>query len=444
MLLRTPIHKTFVPLAYLATLWLASRLADRAQGTRGLVALGAGFGIVGLVRQEAAAYGMLIGLATLAVAPASRPQPEIGAVMRARSVLRGGLLLAAGATAVWLPLLIVWAGQGALGDVLQQLVLQGARGNAAMSLPFRPLERLMTGPGRLTTLLFYLPAASVAAGAIMLLQAARRRDRSTETIVVAQWTAVALLSHAIFLPRSDVSHLTQALVAPALLWACAAGRLARSFRPGLGGADPDWARLALGVFVAAPIAVLPLGVKDVAKSYAERRKGVELGMARAPVIVPAWQAKRLRRLVDAIHRDIPEGEPIFVAPYSPGLYFLAERPNATRHDAIVPGFATPEIQQEIIQALEREQVRFVVIALASVGSMERWQLRTFAPHLWRHLNTTYVQERTIGPFALLRRKPPASLGDLRSPEISDQIRDRDLGTAIPRDARRRTGAEVEK
>ncbi len=407
MLLRSPVHKTFVPLAYLATLWLASRLVDREHGPRRLLALGAGFGLVGLVRQEAGAYGMLIGLATLAVIPASRSQPGSGAVTGVRSLLRGGLLLAAGAAAVWLPFLIVWAGQGVLGDVLQQLVLQGAQGNAAMSLPFPPLERLVTGPDRLTTLLFYLPAASVAAGAIMLLQAARRRDLSTETIVVAQWTAVALLSHSIFLSRTDVPHLTQALVAPALLWARAAGRLGRSFRPGLGGTDSGWVRLALAVLVAAPIAVLPLGVKDIAQDYAERRQGVELEIARAPVIVPEWQAQETRGIVEAIQREIAAGDPIFVAPYAPGLYFLAERPNPSRHDAIVPGFATAEIQQEVIQALEREQVRLVVIRMSWVGGRAHWWIPSFAPLLWRHLTITYVQERTIGRFVLLRRKDPA-------------------------------------
>jgi hypothetical protein len=165
--------------------------------------------------------------------------------------------------------------------------------------------------------------------------------------------------------------------------------------------------------VAISIAVLPLGVKGIAKSYVERRQGIELGMARAPVIVPIWRAKQLHRLVDAIHREIPAGEPIFVAPYSPGLYFLAERPNPTRHDAIVPGFATPEIQQEVIQTLEREQVRLVVIDLSWLDSRVRWQLPAFAPHLWRHLNASYVQERTIGAFLLLRRKTPAALGNLR-------------------------------
>jgi hypothetical protein len=338
--------------------------------------------------------------------------------------------------------LIFWTAQGALGDVLQQLVLQGARGNAAIALPFPPFERLLTGPGRLTTLLFYLPAAGGAAGVILLLRAAQRRDGSTETIVVAQWTAIALLSHSIFLSRSDVDHLTQALIAPALLWACAAGHLVRSLRGDPEGVESGWARLALGVLVAAPIAAIPLGVKDILQNYAERRQGVELGLARAPVLVPAWQAQQLRRVVAFIHEEIPTGEPIFVAPYVPGLYFLAERPNPSRHDAVVPGFATPEIEREIIQALEREQVRLVVVDLASMGREERWQLSVFAPRLWRHLTTGYAKERTIGPFVLLRRRNADARGDLRSPEISDPIRA--VGTATPRDASWRTGAEVKK
>ena len=408
MILRAPVHKTFVPLAYLTSLWLASQLADRERSPLGLLALGAGFGVVGLVRQEAAAYGMLIGLATLAASPTARPRPGSRAAPHPRIPLRGASLLAAGAAAVWLPLLIVWSSQGALGDVLEQLLLQGARGNAALSLPFPPLAQLVTGPNRLTTMLFYVPAASVAAGALLLLQAARRRDPSSENVLLAQWTAMALLSHSIFLSRSDVPHVTQALIAPALLWAVAAGRLGRSGRDGLVGADPGWARLALGALVLVPAAILPLGAKDIAKKYADRRAGVELAMPRAPVIVPAWYAQQLHRIVDAIQQDVSPGEPIFVAPYAPGLYFLAERPNPARHDAIVPGFATPAIQLEVIQALERERPRIVVIGLTRIGGRERWQIAAFAPRLWRYLTTHYVQDQTIGAFALLRRRTPAS------------------------------------
>jgi hypothetical protein len=60
-----------------------------------------------------------------------------------------------------------------------------------------------------------------------------------------------------------------------------------------------------------------------------------------------------------------------------------------------------------LQALEPEQVRIVVIGLSWVGGRARWQLPAFAPRPWRRLATTYVQERTIGAFALLRRKTPA-------------------------------------
>jgi hypothetical protein len=236
--------------------------------------------------------------------------------------------------------------------------------------------------------------------------------------------------------------LTQALVAPALLWACVAGHLARSFRTGLGGAEPVWVRLALAVLVAAPIAVLPLGVQDIAQEFAKRREGVELGIARAPVIVPEWHAREIQGTVEAIQRSVPAGQPIFVAPYAPGLYFLAERPNPSRHDAILPGFATPKIQQEVIQALEREQVRLVVIRLTWVGVRANWGIPSFAPRLWRHLTTTYVHEGTMGSFALLRRRSPNPLGSLRSPERSDPIRD--PGTANRRDPTIGTGTEVDK
>lgn len=200
--------------------------------------------------------------------------------------------------------------------------------------------------------------------------------------------------------------MTQALVAPALLGAWAAGRLARSFRPDAKRTDADsgWVRLALGLLVAALLAALPLGVRDIARDYTTRSQGIELGMARAPVIVPRWQARAIHRLVKAICEDVPAGEPIFVAPYAPGLYFLAERPNPTRHDAIVPGFATPAIQQEVIEGLERERVRLVVINLTRTGGLARWWLPSVAPQLWRHLIAHYERKRTIGNFVFLRRK----------------------------------------
>ena len=187
MLLRAPAHKTFVPLAYLATLWLASRLAVREHGPRGwwLSAPGSDRGA------RPSGGGRLRDADRLGDA---RPWPGVEAATRRRSRdaravrasreapahsgCRRGVAPAADRL-------------GGPGCARRRPAAAGAPGGAGerrhvAALPAPRAARSRSEPAH--DVLVYLPAASVAAGAIMLLQAARRRDLSPETIVVAQWT----------------------------------------------------------------------------------------------------------------------------------------------------------------------------------------------------------------------------------------------------------------
>jgi len=83
------------------------------------------------------------------------------------------------------------------------------------------------------------------------------------------------------------------------------------------------------------------------------------------VRVPPARARELERTVARIHREVPRGEPIYVATRRadlvtsghPLLYVLAQRPNPTRYDIPAPGVVTSApVQREIVRDLARTRL----------------------------------------------------------------------------------------
>jgi hypothetical protein len=396
VLLRPPLHKVFVPLCYLAALGLCHQLATRENaGARRLLALGVGFGLIGLFRQEAAAFGLLIGLVTMLLRPSG--SAPLGLGTRA-AIARAGWL-SAGVALLWTPVIAYLWMDGALGAAVEQLVLTGARGNAAMSLPFPSPLQLLTGPGRIGAALLYLPGVAVLLGGWATRRAWLDAPGSSLALVLAQWTSMALLSHAVFASRTDLAHLLQALVAPTLILGFVAGVALRAPTPrGRWMARSGVAFLGIGLLVA------PLPYGDLSRQYALRREGVPFRVRGQELTVPARHAAVYDRLVSAIHVITKPGEPIFVVPYSPGLYYLAERPNPTRHGAVLPGYASDEILAEIVAALERTETRLIVFERIAYDGQSERALPVFAPELSAYFSERYVQIERIGNFTLLRRR----------------------------------------
>ena len=254
----------------------------------------------------------------------------------------------------------VAAGQRRLWD---SLVAQGVRDGDAWRLPF-PLE--YGGPLRgwppdllaedlKDVLGFYLPLIGVVglalAGALMV---ARRRM----TPAAAGLGVLSLGALVYLFSRTDELHAQPLIVVLCALLPIAAAALDRALLPAL----------AVGL-------ILLAGVANRASALVLPPELEPVSLPGVPGIrVPPDEARALPALVAAVQREVPDGEPVYVAPRrsdlvtltDPLLHFLVDRPNVLRRDALVQ--ARPEEQARIVAALERERPRAVIRWLDPISS----------------------------------------------------------------------------
>lgn len=112
----------------------------------------------------------------------------------------------------------------------------------------------------------------------------------------------------------------------------------------------------------------------------------------------ADEARPIMGLVEMLRLHSEPGEAIFVYPAMPGIYYLADRPNATRFNHLFAGMAAPEDQAEMVRQLER--VRWVVWDDEGVYDWVRPEDN--AP-LMAYVRANFGLSQQIGPYAVLRR-----------------------------------------
>ena len=95
-----------------------------------------------------------------------------------------------------------------------------------------------------------------------------------------------------------------------------------------------------------------IGTIDWAVGQPQRLDYVELGLPRAPVLLPRQMAEDMRGAVNYIQSETPPGAPLFVYPVAPLFNFLADRPNPTHFDHFLPGALTAADLEERAEALE--------------------------------------------------------------------------------------------
>ena len=142
--------------------------------------------------------------------------------------------------------------------------------------------------------------------------------------------------------------------------------------------------------------------------------GLYLSVPRAPVPSSAgtlWlhrsTAQVWNELFDYVRAEIPDGEPVFAYPYFPLLYFLTPHPHATRFVDLRPGSPGPDAEDEIIEAVEREQVKFVFYFVGTqYPGIEPWA--EAYPRLQRYFESHFERIHEIrgafGTYAEVRRR----------------------------------------
>jgi hypothetical protein len=351
-----PAYKTWVPLCWLAAASICAGLARAPIRPVRLVRAGAWLGVVALFRHDVAAFGALVAAATCVARGPRAP----------RDTLVSCASLAAGASAVLLPVLAVFAARGAAGAMLHQLFVVGPRENADTAIGLAGWWQAASRSGWIGASALAWPTIALVASLAGL---ARRRSIDP---AAAAWTALLGLAHLHWLEWPDLPHLAQLLPLPLLLTVHGCARLAR--------AGSTRARIALAAVGAWTLLVVgwSLGT-SVLPLWRERSHLVSLRGAIPAVRVAPRFARQVDRLVDEIVARTAPREPIFVAPYAPMLYLLADRPNPTRFDLLFPGQLDAAVERELIDALDRAGVRLVAVDDHAWGDRDELRVTRFAP-----------------------------------------------------------------
>jgi hypothetical protein len=237
-------------------------------------------------------------------------------------------------------------------------------------------------------------------GIAMLL--ALRTDKGPYAWCVLFGTLVALSMY----PRVDALH---AIVAsPPALVVGAGGVAYLSARL---KSDGRWQRVGvLACLLSVPaVAVAPQLVWRAATivspaGSAPRLDYAELGLARAPVVVPRRVAEDVRGVVAYVQAGTPQGQPLFVYPVAPLLNFLADRPNPTRFDHYLPGTLTPDDLARAVSELDNARPRYVVWDHLGVV---RWDAVDANGMLTAYIWRCYHEVAAFSLYLVLERIPDA-------------------------------------
>ena len=113
-------------------------------------------------------------------------------------------------------------------------------------------------------------------------------------------------------------------------------------------------------------------------------------------ISPTSSVAELEALIGAIGRRTTNDDPIFVAPNSPYIYYLARRENVTPYDYIDPVYTTSDVDREMARAIQQARPKVVVITDQPLYNNESPEV--YAPVTYAGIRESYVEVERVGPF----------------------------------------------
>lgn len=218
------------------------------------------------------------------------------------------------------------------------------RGEALLGLVVSPLLRSVA-----IRMSYLAPLAVLAIGSVMALgRWARRGGEQSAYVALSIFSALVFLG---LFPSAIWSHLVF-VIAPIL---ALAGVTAAQLDRWLGARWPT----GRGLWRAAAVAVCLGGVFVAARIGSDIRRwnSVPLAHPRGSLFVSSESATLIGESLRFIEAHSRPGDPIFVAPTMPILYFLAGRSNPTPYDLTIPGDVREEV---IIERLEATRTCCIV------------------------------------------------------------------------------------
>lgn len=388
-----------------------------------LVALGVGFSrtgdrranwfLAGVLAGVSAAFDLVVGVSaglalalTLYLRQRTFIMRRVGAAGTDLALGSWALMpLAAGALLVWVPLALYFLSRGALGALGGDL-LSGARGDAFRLL--RPLPSALDN--------WAAPAVLAAGAGLVVARLAARRLSEVELVAL---TVIAFGAMGWGWARRSEDPYHLALFLPLAYMVAAwvfgwAGKAAgQSF---VGWPAGDYLRVLRAAAAAAVLVAGALGLSGWGRALAGHAG--EIARARTLIAPPAgWRplelsaaggaymspqaGKALAGVVDYVQRHTLADEAVLCTPAGAAIYFLADRPGATRLTYAYAGEAPPGEAAEAVVDVESGKVRMVVVVLADAP----WQRgEALEPLIAGYLARRYQRVARFGDYVVLLRK----------------------------------------
>ncbi len=128
--------------------------------------------------------------------------------------------------------------------------------------------------------------------------------------------------------------------------------------------------------------------------------------------VPEAQVTQIKAVVKYIQDNTAPEDTIFDTTSQGAYYFFADRPMASKYHQMHYA-ATPAMQKEVIETLERHKTKLVILVTGS--TLERH------PLVARYLMENYYDSAEIGNMASLKRGPAPDLAQTTPPDSIHQI-----------------------
>ncbi len=370
-----------------------------------LVAAGVVLGQSILFSQE---VGICATLATFAMLVAMRrPEGGVGGFFRDGAFWLGGLV------ASLLPLLLYFAGKGALGAFVDNLTVHPRLlGLGFTALPFPDLRRFFSSPS--LVLLSYWVIFVYIGAALYLLPMLILGRRDKETLLRCALLLFGAVLYRAALARSDEYHAS--FVSPPAFFLCflfldgaLAGMKKGIARPMLA------ARLALSALIIGSLVLLTV-TSPFANIWTEggyylqmfstkltpRNYGTSVPQVpRAGVRFDPQTADSIARIDTFLTRYTRPGDYVYFFPNEAAYYFLFDRQNPTRY--VISYFAVTRDQRlELIADLERKRPEYVVY------SRNTWRVDDIpetvqVPEICDYLLKTYHPVEDTGNLVFLKR-----------------------------------------
>jgi hypothetical protein len=253
-------------------------------------------------------------------------------------------------------------------------------------------------------LFVYLPSLCAWAGLAMLLTAIARR---APVQPLAWYLLAGTLTILGLYPRVDTIH---AMFAGPPLLVIGAWGLAWAHRGLTRNVGALSKLLVYASLLVIPIAAVSPHVywRYVTITHADPRVPipppyVDLGLARAPILMPENYTTSIRGAVQYVQAGTPPGAPFFAYPADPLFNFLADRPNPTRFNHFFADALTPADLQEVIRDLDRAKPRYILWDHGGVSYFKTDPAnRPLSDYIWG----CYSQVASFAPYLILERHCP--------------------------------------